>query len=290
MEAEEVLAPQFRPHHSALPEPGGWHAHLSLDFKWRLDFTDLRFAHAGPLRVQKPLYPDGRNCCHAVIVHPPGGIAGGDSLAIRVSVAENAHAVLTTPSATKWYGSASGALARQDIDISVEGSLEWLPSETIVFDQACSRSEIAISAGDQASMFGWDLLIFGRQGSGESFDCGRFEQTVRVDLSGQTVWVDRLLLKGSDPLFSAAIGLDGHHAAGTVWAISPAHLPWMDEVLESIRANVPDIAWTCLHPRLLIGREVGCPIQMRHHLQQAWRFIKQTCWRLPANDLRLWAT
>jgi urease accessory protein len=270
--------------------PMGWQARLNLDFSRRFDFTDLRFRHEGPLRVQKPLYPEGGDCCHAVVVHPPGGIAGGDRLAMDIAVSPEAHALVTTPSASKWYGSFDRAPAMQVIDMDVQGRLEWLPCETIVFDRAWVKSTISIQARANASMFGWDLLIFGRHGSGEVFESGCFDQTLKVMMDADTVWIDRLRLHGADPLFRSPIGLNGHHALATCWAIAPNNFPWLDEVVDSVRTNSPAIAWTRLHPRLLVGRQVGCPIQMQQRLQGAWRWIKQTYWGLPAHDLRLWST
>lgn len=265
-------------------------ASLRLAFVRRFGYTDLRFRHEGPLRIQKPLYPDGRDCCHAVVVHPPGGIAGGDCLEMDITVSSDSQAVVTTPSATKWYGSFNQANATQRIDIDVNGSLEWLPCETIVFDQACVESSISIHAGNQARMFGWDLLIFGRHGSGERFESGCFAQTLKITLDNQTVWMDRLRLNGSDPLFESPIGLGGQHALATCWAVAPTHEPWDDDRLAALRLECSAISWTRLHPRLVVGRQLGCPIQMQRQLQQGWRFIKQIFWHKPANDLRLWAT
>src|SRR5262245_22879997 len=130
----------------AEPLAASWKAHLSLQFRRDGPRTLLAENRSdGPLVVQKPLYPDGPERCHAIVVHPPGGIAGGDELVLEVGTGKEANALLTTPGAGKWYRSA-GTWAKQALRFEVEGSLEWLPRETIVFDGALAdlRSEIVL--------------------------------------------------------------------------------------------------------------------------------------------------
>src|SRR5574343_622055 len=84
-----------------------WHAQLSIDY--RLDEAGRCIGHdrhEGPLRVLQRLVPEGEAICHHVMVHPPGGIVGGDTLDVDLALAEGTHAVLTTPGATRFYRSA----------------------------------------------------------------------------------------------------------------------------------------------------------------------------------------
>ena len=87
-----------------------WHAELELSYARFGDSTrPVLRRHLGPLRVQKHLYAEGPEVCQHIIVHPPGGIAGGDRLDIRASVGRDAWAQITSPGAAKWYRAAGPA-------------------------------------------------------------------------------------------------------------------------------------------------------------------------------------
>lgn len=263
------------------------------------DKTLLDSQHLGPLRIQKALYPEGNHPCHAVIIHPPGGIAAGDHLTVEIHTQANAQALITTPGATKWYGSSEsnhyGAqdqsrYAEQNITLDVGGTLEWLPQETIVFNRAQARSVIDITISDEARMIGWETLIFGRKASGESFCDGGFEQSIRCRSNDSLIWQERTKLKGSDPLFHSPIGLRGYHSFSTCWAIQPRQSPWREESISELREHCSSIAWTQLSPRLVIGRALGDPLALRAALHNAWHVLRPLVAQRPAVSPRLWAT
>lgn len=87
-----------------------WCAHLQLDYRLESARTVVRHQHHGPLRILKSLYPEGDAICHNVLVHPPSGLVGGDTLDIHAQVASSAHALVTTPGAARFYRS-TGELA-----------------------------------------------------------------------------------------------------------------------------------------------------------------------------------
>ncbi len=90
----------------------GWRARLELGFAPRPGRTALvHRRQRGPLAVQRPFYPED-DVCHLYLLHPPGGVVGGDSLHIQADAGAGAHALVTTPGATKFYLSA-GASAQQ---------------------------------------------------------------------------------------------------------------------------------------------------------------------------------
>src|ERR1700737_2774164 len=99
-----------------------WRARLSLGFADDASTTRLvERSHFGPLRVQKPLYPEGGAVCHAIVVHPPGGVVGGDELTIGAAVGANARALITTPGAAKWY-KANDRVSRQDVHLQIDAN------------------------------------------------------------------------------------------------------------------------------------------------------------------------
>src|SRR5215203_3831005 len=134
-----------------------WKAELALGFRYEHDRTVLAEKHFdGPLVVQKPLYPEGDQVCHAIVVHPPAGIVGGDQLSVHVSAASRAAVLLTAPGASKWYRSA-GPWASQTLRFDVAGALEWLPQETIVFDGGLADMRCEVNLDADATYIGWEI-------------------------------------------------------------------------------------------------------------------------------------
>ena len=83
----------------------GWIAKLELNFSVSRSKTFLsKRKHIGPLTVQQPFYPE-EGLCHLYLLHPPGGVVGGDQLSIVVKTDSDSGALITTPGATKIYRS-----------------------------------------------------------------------------------------------------------------------------------------------------------------------------------------
>ncbi len=195
-----------------------WRAALALTFRQAGGRSVLASRrHEGPLMVQKPLYPEGGDVCHAVLIHAPGGIAGGDTLALALSVEDGAHALVTTPAAGKWY-KAAGATAYQTGNITIQGRavLEWLPQETILFDHARASIETDVAL-EAASVFaGWEVVCLGRRASGEDFANGALRQQLRLSRDGRAIWGEHLNLRGGDVVMHSPAGLGGHHVYGSM--------------------------------------------------------------------------
>ncbi|NWE73720.1 urease accessory protein UreD, partial [Pseudomonas gingeri] len=153
-----------------------WHAELELGYaRFGATTRPVQRRHKGPLRVQKHLYAEGPEVCQHIIVHPPGGIAGGDRLDIRASVERDAWAQLTSPGAAKWYRATGSASQTLSLKVAAGATLEWLPQETIVFSAAQAELATRIELEGDARLFYWDIVALGRPASGERFDRGHFQ-------------------------------------------------------------------------------------------------------------------
>lgn len=200
-----------------------WQASLQLGFVMQGQRTVLKHRkHYGPLRVQKALWPEPTGVCHVIMVHPPAGIAGGDELSIQVDLAEGSHALLTTPGAGKWYGSA-GQTARQHIRLSVADNalLEWLPQEAMLFNQAIADSQTSIHLSDSAAFIGWDMLVIGRQSRQEKFLQGSYHNQLNIFQNQQLIFQDQLYIEGDDLWLTSPLGMHGRAVMGALYLVPP---------------------------------------------------------------------
>jgi urease accessory protein len=275
------------------PAPGQtWRAHLRLGFARRGPRTvAVERRHEGPLRVQKLLHPEGEAVCHAIVVHPPGGICGGDEIELSVHAYEDAHALLTTPGAAKWYRSA-GALAVQHARHAVAAGavLEWLPQETIVFDgaQARMRSEIGIEPG--GAYLGWEIMALGRTAAGERFRRGQVAMAWEIREAGRLLWHEAARIEGDSPLLAAAAGLAGCPVHGTLIAVGRDADAGLMAALRAVRPAAGEGSVTAL-PRLVIARYLGAATETaRTYFIELWRVLRPALAGREAQPPRIWST
>jgi urease accessory protein len=261
---------------AAARAPSGWEARLELEFLRESARTVLSTRrHIGPLRVQKALYPEGADVCQAIVVHPPGGIVGGDSLAIDVGVGAGAHAQLTTPGAAKWYRS-SGSTARAEtaLRLAPGAVLEWLPQESILFDGARASIALRVDVAQGARFIGWDVTCLGRTESGERFSSGVLRQSLELHRADALLYCERAMIDGGSRALQAGAMLGGAPVFGTLLA---AGAPIPDDVLVACRAvaaSSGDGNVTRL-PEVLVARYRGDSAHAaRTYFATLWRLLR----------------
>lgn len=272
-----------------------WRGHLALHYARDGDRTIAHDRHEGPLRVLQRLYPEGPRICHHVLVHPPGGIVGGDRLELDATLDAGTHALLTTPGATRFYRSAGEAAAqRVTLRAAAGARVEWLPLETIAYRGCRAENRLRVELAPGAEAMGWDLLALGLPAAGQAFDGGRFEQ--QIELPG--VWLERGVVDAGDAvLMDGPLGLAGRRVLATLWfaAGTPLAPARRDALLEAARAAPDDAAVeagaTATHAPVVVLRALADRVEpAMARLQQvraAWRRI---AWDLDAAPPRIWRT
>lgn len=271
----------------------GWRAHLRIHYRHDGQRTTALDRHEGPLRVLQRLYPEGPGICHHVIVHPPGGIVGGDTLRVDVQADPGTHAVLTTPGATRFYRS-EGPRALQQVNLQVHdhARVEWLPLETIAHRRCVAENRVTLNLAPQAQCMGWEVLALGLPAAGEAFDDGRFQQ--HLEWPGR--WLERGLIRGDDTLLlDSPLGLAGQRVLGSLWLASGS--PWPREQQESLaeaaRAllGTAQAGVTAVNEHVLVLRVLAARVEPAMQLLQAVRACwRQAAWGLDGVAPRVWRT
>ena len=268
-----------------------WRAQLALEYERRNQRTVLAARrHDGPLVVQKALYPEGDAVCHNIIVHPPAGILGGDSLEIDARVGAQAHTLLTTPGASKWYRSAGAWAQQKNVFVVAQGAcLEWLPQETIVYDGALARlqTEVRLDAG--ARYIGWEVLCLGR-GTGERFEHGQCQSSVTVLRDDKPLWLERGAIEAGGLLMTSPAGLNGKTVCGTLIAVTENVADVDLVVCRAVEAKSGETAVTRL-PGVMVARYLGDSSEAaRQYFVAIWQRLRPVVAGRAAVTPRIWNT
>ena len=274
----------------------GWQARLKVDYSVENQRCVARHEHQGPLRILKSLYPEGDQVCHNILVHPPSGLVGGDELLIDIQLQTGSHALITTPGATRFYGSdAKTALQQVHAHLYEGASLEWLPLEALAYNgcQAHNQAVFHMEAGSR--LMAWDVTALGLPHADQPFVTGQFQQ--HLEIAG--VWLERGLIQAADQrLLHSPLGLNGHSCQSTlVFAQGSA----MDDVTrEQVVAVAREVCES--HPlhlqagvtspdaRVVVVRLLSAQVESAMDLlRSVWLQWRHQCWQLPAVAPRIWA-
>ncbi len=273
-----------------------WHASLSLDYSLREGRSIAHFKHQGPLRILQSLYPEGEATCHNVLVHPPGGLVGGDTLSIDVTVAPGAHGLLTTPGASRFYRSlGEPALQRTQITLEDGARFEWLPMEALCYSGCLAENRLRMSLAPGAELMGWDVTALGLPQAGQPFVEGCLTQ--HIELPG--AWLEQARLEARDALLlNSPLGLAGHRCLATLFFVAgrpmdkarrEAALDWARELLPG-HALAASAGATSPNDQVVVLRVLAPLVEPAMGLlKTVWQGWRQHFWQLSAAPPRIWA-
>ena len=274
-----------------------WNAALQLDYLSEHHRSVARFAHNGPLRILQSLYPEGDAVCHNVMVHPPGGLVGGDTLDIRVTVGAGAHGLVTTPGATRFYRS-TGEPARQQVHARLEDGarLEWLPLEALAYNGCLAENRAVFDLAPGAEMMGWDVTALGLPAANQPFLSGRFSQHLEVP----GVWLERGQIDALDwRLMNSPLGLAGQRCLATLFFVSGTDIsrPRREQALEQARSLMDahslhhTAGATAPNPRVLVVRVLAPVVEPAMNLLKSlWAAWRAELWGVSGYSPRIWYT
>ena len=273
----------------------GWRGHLALHYSRDGERTIALDRHSGPLRVLQRLYPEGPGICHHVLMHPPGGIVGGDVLELDAVLDADTHAVITTPGATRFYRSAGPWATQQTSFTLAPGSrVEWLPLETIAYSGCLAQNRLKLLLAEGAEAMGWDVLALGLPAADAAFSSGHYRH--HLELPG--AWLDRGQIDAGDhKLLNSPLGFAGKRVLATLWFAAGSAWPaaQRDALLDAARevaANDPLRATagaTSPQPQVVVLRALADRVEpamaLLVQVRAAWRKL---AWQLAPNPPRIW--
>ena len=273
-----------------------WHAQLKLDYTFEAGRTVARHLHSGPLRILQSLYPEGDAICHNVLVHPPGGLVGGDTLDIAVHAQTGSHALITTPGASRFYRS-DGQTALQKTHLRVEDGarLEWLPLEAICYSACLAENRLTMELAPDAELMGWDVTALGLPLANLPFESGHLRQHIEVP----NVWLERGTIAASDDrLINGPVGLAGQKCLASFFFVAgqPLTRERRERALDSARAVIAAHSLASMagatspHPQVLVVRMLAPVVEpamgLLRTLRNTWR---QELWEKSPSSPRIWS-
>lgn len=216
---------------------------------------------ADPLRILFPQVADDEPVTGALVT-TSGGLVGGDHLSIGVRCGAQTASRIVGQAAEKIYRTAAHDVTIEvTLDASDGAWLEWLPQETILFEDSRMRRRTRAEVGAGARMMAGESIVFGRTAMGERVSRGLVRDAWEIYRGGRLVWADALHLDGDISVkLDSPAGFDGAHAfASLVYVGDDAadRLPQARELLDEIELSAATLAAATCVGDVLVVRWIG---------------------------------
>lgn len=281
----------------SLKQVGNWHAQLHLELSQRFERTAVtQRQHIGPYIIQRPFYPEDDGTAHIYLLHPPGGMVGGDLLELSVDVKEGAKALITSPSAGKVYQCLKDT-AHQDqvFRVGSGAQFEWMPQEMIIFNEAKAKLTSRFYLADESSqLMSWDLVCFGRRASKEWLEQGQFEQEISVYESDVLKLHERVVFDAEDGFLQQSFGMAGFSVMGTMIMTCAGYSvdsikDYIEELSEQY-GNSLMVSTTVVKGLCIVRILAHFSHEARAVLSKVWQFMRPLILNKAAEVPRIWYT
>lgn len=223
-----------------------------------------------------------RTDVEAVIVNTAGGVTGGDQLALTAQAGAGSCLTLSTQAAERIYRAQPGEVGQIEtqLEVGAGARLNWLPQETILFDQSALARRLIVDLAADAEFLMVETLVFGRAAMGEVLGNLHLRDRIRINRAGLPLYLDGVTLDGdvrarlARPAVAAGAG-----AVATLVFVSPK----ADGYLAGLRAALPATAAASLLPQgVLTVRFLACDsFELRRAVIAALMMLNHG--RLPLN-------
>lgn len=129
------------------------------------------------------------------VVNPTGGVLEGDLLEAEIRVEAGAHAIVTTPSATKLHrADRRPAKSTTRLEVARGAILEYLPEPLIPFSGSRFIEDLSIDVGEGGRLLAWEIVAPGRTARGEVFKYDLLGLTLEAREAGRVTLRERAIL------------------------------------------------------------------------------------------------
>ena len=241
------------------------------------------FRQSGSMKCLFPRLP--RSAFETVLVNTAGGVTGGDDFSFAGYAGQGTQLTVTTQACERAYRAQPGqtGTVRNSLRVASKARINWLPQETILFDQSSLNRKLAVEMAPDATLLLVEPLVLGRAAMGETVNDATLKDRIDIRRDGTPLYLDALRLEGdvtahlANPFIANGAGA----MASVVYVANNA-----EAHLNTLRDLLPDTAGaSLLQPDVLFMRVLAeDSFVLRKSLIPALTFLNKAplprCWMI----------